>query len=393
MAAPGGRDAGAGRSARVTDEDLARMRMPAATALDIESAGREDREEDAAEAHGGAAAAAGGPDAAGPDGDEKDPVFDDRSLTQYPSRKAPLSEEPPPPRDDLQGWITRGVPPWEVNGRVISHRPFMRKRMARLLSEKPREVKNVWSGGLFGCFDDGASCILTCFCPCVQFGMNMAYNRQDHIRCCGYTLRSRAFFSSCILQALVWFLVPVALLVPFFVLHYFLCEGERGFPFDGAGPFECKYWWLTGGVSLGRIPLLVFAAKYGGYFRKKMRERYALPDDPFGEYFFYILLSAFAICQEARTIKQLERRRRLEAVLEEIREEEAGAVEDGGEAATMVAPPAGGEGMHRGEDGGGVIVGVPVKAFDEAAEEGAAASGSAPSEDEDDVPVAVVVVE
>ena len=380
------------------DEDLARMAPAPASEDDLEAARGMD-----AGGHGEDDTRDAGDEAA--EKKEGSVVFDDRSLTQYPSRSGSLDDEsiPLPPKSDLEKWITRGVPPRMWGDKVVSTRPFMRRRMARLLSEKPREVKNVWSGGLLGCFDDGASCILTCFCPCIQFGMNMAYNQHDHFRCCGYSFRSKTCFSSCIIQALVWFFIPALLIVPFFVLHYYLCEGERGFPFDGAGPFECKYWWLTGGVSLGRIPLLIFAAKYGGYFRKKMREKYALPDDPFGEYFFYIVLWSCAICQEARTIKQLERRRRLEAVLADIEEEEKAALllppppgsgNDDGTTTTMVAPSAGSAVMDRGAAGDAVVVGVPVKAFDEVGPAGAqgSAAGGRVSED-DDVPVAIVVVE
>ena len=89
---------------------------------------------------------------------------------------------------------------------VIEPHPLVKQRMSRMLSIRPREITNVWSGGLFGCFDDGAICILTCFCPCVQFGLNMAYNEHDHLKCCNFeccTCRSKAFFSSCIIQAMV----------------------------------------------------------------------------------------------------------------------------------------------------------------------------------------------
>ena len=240
--------------------------------------------------------------------------------------------EPLPDRNNFEAWIDRAVPPYQLNGKVLAEYRFLRRRVARMLKVPPREVKQPWSGGLFSCLDDGAICILTCFCPCVQFGLNAAYTQPDHFSCCHRRIKSKMCCSSCLFQAAMWFFIPCFLVIPFFVVHFYVCEGERGFPFDGAGPFECKYWWLTGGVSLARIPVLIFAAKYGGYFRKLMRQKYALPDDAFGEYFAYMILSFCAICQEARTIKTIERRRRLEAVLTEMEEEkkaeEAAAAEE-----------------------------------------------------------------
>ena len=52
-----------------------------------------------------------------------------------------------------------------------------------------------------------------------------------------------------------------------------------------------------GGFSVARIPILVFMMMYGGYYRKLMRHKHQLPNDPFGEYFNYICLSFCAICQ------------------------------------------------------------------------------------------------
>ena len=86
---------------------------------------------------------------------------------------------------------------------VLEPHPMARKKMSQMLTIRPREIVNIWSGGMFGCFDDGAICILTCFCPCIQFGLNMAYNQHDHYKFFGWTCTNKAFFSSCIIQAMV----------------------------------------------------------------------------------------------------------------------------------------------------------------------------------------------
>jgi len=39
-----------------------------------------------------------------------------------------------------------------------------------------------WKNSLFGCFSDLGSCIITCFLPCVQYGMN--YEKVHHSGCC-----------------------------------------------------------------------------------------------------------------------------------------------------------------------------------------------------------------
>lgn len=324
-------------------------------------------------------------------------VFDDQLATQYKPKKQTswkdydvLDRNNVPPREDIESWIDRALPPFQWGSMVLEPHPMARKKMSQMLTIRPREIINIWSGGMFGCFDDGAICILTCFCPCIQFGLNMAYNQHDHYKFFGWTCTNKAFFSSCIIQAMIWFLAPCFLVIPFFILHYYVCEGERGFPWDGAGPFECKYWWLTGGFSVARIPILVFAMWYGGYFRKLMRYKYGLPNDPFGEYVNYIFLSFCAICQEARTIKHLERRRRLNAVLQEIQEEQQNVQTSRSSSNDCMIPPGGGDVIVMDDYGGDIVVGVPIKAGNDVGqsieEEGDDAN------DDDGIPLAVVVV-
>jgi len=45
---------------------------------------------------------------------------------------------------------------------------------------------NDWSTGMFGCFEDFGSCIVTCFFPCITLGQNKAMLDGREASCCDY---------------------------------------------------------------------------------------------------------------------------------------------------------------------------------------------------------------
>jgi len=104
-----------------------------------------------------------------------------------------------------------------------------------------------WTTGLCGCLSDIPNCVFTMFCPCLAFG-RVAEHLDD-----GNT--------SCITASLVWYVIQQ----------------------------------LT---SCGCI--------YSYAYRKKLRNKYNLPNVPFPDWFLHYFCWFCAICQETREIKNRE---------------------------------------------------------------------------------------
>ena len=106
--------------------------------------------------------------------------------------------------------------------------------------------------------------------------------------------------------------------------------------------------------------------------------------------YIYTYIYNFKHEQEARTIKHLERRRRLNAVLQEIQEEQQNVQTSRSSSNDCMIPPGGGDVIVMDDYGGDIVVGVPIKAGNDVGqsieEEGDDAN------DDDGIPLAVVVV-
>ena len=62
---------------------------------------------------------------------------------------------------------------------------------------------NDWSHSLCGCFDDVGACLLTCFCPCIAFGLNASDSGICCEGCCGTFWGCVLFFIPCV-NICVW---------------------------------------------------------------------------------------------------------------------------------------------------------------------------------------------
>ena len=96
----------------------------------------------------------------------------------YPPNGYPPNAYPPPPPPGYQGYPQGGYPPPPIQVIVQGNQPL---------------ALTNWKVGLFGCLSYFDVCLLTCFCPCVQYGMNQEKLVPGQSACGGcfmYTLIS-----------------------------------------------------------------------------------------------------------------------------------------------------------------------------------------------------------
>ncbi|KAI3848326.1 hypothetical protein MKW98_005706 [Papaver atlanticum] len=76
------------------------------------------------------------------------------------------STPPPQPSYAQEQPIANGVP--------VDDSQFQKTPMSIQMQPRPRPQPQPlvpWSTGLCGCFDDISNCCLTCWCPCITFGL------------------------------------------------------------------------------------------------------------------------------------------------------------------------------------------------------------------------------
>ncbi|QCD83198.1 hypothetical protein DEO72_LG2g3541 [Vigna unguiculata] len=101
-----------------------------------------------------------------------------------------------------------------------------------------------WSTGLCRCLDDPGNCLVTCFCPCVTFGL----------------------------------------------IAEIIDKGNRSCTCNGA-------------IYATLLSLSGLACLYSCYYRSKMRAQYELPEAPCMDCLVHFCCETCALCQEYRELK------------------------------------------------------------------------------------------
>lgn len=117
-----------------------------------------------------------------------------------------------------------------------------------------------WSSGICACCDDMQSCCVGLLCPCFLFGKNAEF------------LGSGTFMGSCMTHFILWVLVNTVCCL------------------------------ATDGILLG-LPGC-FVACYTCGYRRELRLKYNLPEEPCGDFVTHFFCHFCAICQEYREIHE-----------------------------------------------------------------------------------------
>ncbi|KAK9170619.1 hypothetical protein Syun_002759 [Stephania yunnanensis] len=117
-----------------------------------------------------------------------------------------------------------------------------------------------WNSGICACCDDPQSCCIGLLCPCYVYGRNAEI------------LGSGSFVGSCLAHCILW---------------------------GGSTALCCL---VTDGILLGLSGCVV-----GGYayrYRRALRSKYNLPEEPCGDFTTHACCHLCAICQEYREIPE-----------------------------------------------------------------------------------------
>ncbi|KAK9156526.1 hypothetical protein Scep_003100 [Stephania cephalantha] len=117
-----------------------------------------------------------------------------------------------------------------------------------------------WNSGICACCDDPQSCCIGLVCPCYVYGRNAEI------------LGSGSFIGSCLAHCILW---------------------------GGSTALCCL---VTDGILLGLSGCVV-----GGYayrYRRALRSKYNLPEEPCGDFTTHAFCHLCAICQEYREIQK-----------------------------------------------------------------------------------------
>ncbi|KAJ7949805.1 Protein PLANT CADMIUM RESISTANCE like [Quillaja saponaria] len=123
------------------------------------------------------------------------------------------------------------------------------------------QMKMQWSSGVCACCDDMQSCFIGLFCPCFLFAKNAEF------------LGSGTFIGSCMTHFILWAL---------------------------ANTVCCL---LTEGIWLVGLPGYCVACYACGY-RRELRSKFNLQEEPCGDFATHFFCHLCAICQEYREIRE-----------------------------------------------------------------------------------------
>lgn len=147
-----------------------------------------------------------------------------------------------------------------------------------------------WSSSTFVCCSSPASCILSCCCPCLQFGLNQ-----------------RAAFGSSCAKWTVLYVLPLLLLY-LLVDHYYpsLPTAEKAAELamkhieDGdEEPFD------RGDAFLYAMPIAMILMGCVGMFRRRaLRLKYGIGGNLLGDFLCHCLCACCSLAREAREIRK-----------------------------------------------------------------------------------------
>ncbi|KAK9122531.1 hypothetical protein Sjap_012133 [Stephania japonica] len=116
-----------------------------------------------------------------------------------------------------------------------------------------------WNSGICACCDDPQSCCIGLVCPCYVYGRNAEF------------LGSGSFVGSCLAHCILW---------------------------GGSTALCCL---VTDGILLGLSGCVV--AGYAYRYRRALRSKYNLPEEPCGDFTTHVCCHLCAVCQEYREIR------------------------------------------------------------------------------------------
>lgn len=157
-----------------------------------------------------------------------------------------------------------------------------------------------WSSPTFACHRNVSSCVLSCCCPCVQFGMN----------------QRNAFGASCFKYALLWF-VPLLSLY-FLVNHIVPAPSAEEEVVDSIEHAVADNAAMEGSAPLRAVPMLdretvrillwpaamVGIGIVGMLRRRALRERYNIGGTLLGDFVCHTLCHCCSLAKEAREIRR-----------------------------------------------------------------------------------------